>query len=102
MSTIAPRFSLATDGSPGPYRMSWSSPVARRDPSYRLPLRRVADREQKPGSATTEPLRCLGLRETRSDRFRPEPEVWPQSTLLLSVADGVRRHDSCSGSRLAG
>jgi hypothetical protein len=27
-----------------------------------LPLRRAADQEQKPGSATTEPLRCLGLR----------------------------------------
>jgi sulfur relay (sulfurtransferase) complex TusBCD TusD component (DsrE family) len=61
MSTIAPHFSSATDGSPAD-TVSWGSPVARRDPSHRLPLPRIADPEQKPGSATTEPLRCLDLR----------------------------------------
>jgi hypothetical protein len=36
--------------------------VAAGEPSRRLPLRRVADLEQQRGSATTEPLRYLGLR----------------------------------------
>jgi hypothetical protein len=40
--------------------------VAGGELSRGLLLGRVGDWEQKPGSATTGPLRCLGLRETRS------------------------------------
>jgi hypothetical protein len=74
MSTIAPHFSSATDGSPAD-TVSWGSPVARRDPSHRLPLPRIADPEQKPGSATTEPLRCLDLRVCRSVNVDPRQSV---------------------------
>jgi hypothetical protein len=37
-----------------------------RELTRRLPLGRVADSKQKPVSATTEPLRRLGLRESSS------------------------------------
>jgi hypothetical protein len=33
--------------------------------SWALPLQLVADSKQKPGSGTTEPLRCLSLRYRR-------------------------------------
>lgn len=39
--------------------------VAAGEPSARLPLSHVADLMQQRGPATTEPLRCLGLRYTR-------------------------------------